>query len=295
MIVSLIIPSYNHKDYVVHAINSALKQTWPTTDIIVIDDGSTDGSAKIISQLHRDKGGFRFVSHENRGLIATLNEGLDLAKGEYFCELASDDYLSKNSIEKRINFLQKDEELVAVFADAIGVKYDHVTNDKLIDNKRRQVFKKKDPIPDLLEGHVPIFSTGMFKKDKFQNLGGFDPRYHYYEDLEMSILLPSAGKIGFLDEPVLFRRIHESNVSNNKSYIRHEKVLCYKKLLNHPNMKPYRSLIRYRLQRSYLALGRYLSKTKGGTSDQRRIFNDARAYIWRDLRLMWHFLRWREK
>lgn len=295
MTVSIIIPSYNHQKYVAQAIKSVLQQTWPDIDLIVIDDGSTDDSAKIISKLHQERGGFRFVSRKNIGLIGTLNQGLTMAKGEYLCELASDDYLTNDSIEKRVKALQNDSKMVAVFADAIGVNYDHVTKNRLLDKKRRVLFRQKDPIPDLINGTFPIFTTGMFRKDTIQRLGGFDPRYRYYEDLEMSILLPSAGKIGFLDDPILFRREHNSNVSANKSYIRHEKVLCYKKLLDHPNMTAYRPLIHYRLQRSYLALGRYLSKANGGTPSQRRIFKEGKAYIWRDLRLMWHFLRWQNK
>jgi len=83
MLISVIIPSFNHKRYVIQSITSVLDQTWRDLDLIVIDDGSTDGSADLIEQIKRGGGGFRFVRRENRGLIKTLNQGLQMAKGKF--------------------------------------------------------------------------------------------------------------------------------------------------------------------------------------------------------------------
>ena len=293
MLVSVIIPSYNHQHYVSQAIISVLDQTWPGIDLIVIDDASSDNSSSVIRKIFDKRGGFRFINREkNMGLISSLNQGLKMAKGKYFCELASDDFLLPDSIEKRIRFFTAHHNNVAIFADAVLVKDNMVTDSMLLDDKRRCLFKQPDPLPFLLKGVLPIFSTGMFRTEILKKIGGFDPIYQCYEDLEMPILLCSVGKIGCMDEPVLCRREHAFNTSSITATIRTDKILCYEKLLCNPDLVPYTSLIRYQLRRSYLALGRHLSSTRGGSDYERRLFQNAWPYALKDIRLLWHFLKW---
>jgi alpha-1,3-rhamnosyltransferase len=88
MIVSVIMPSYNHQQYVAPAVTSVLDKTWPEIDLIVIDDASTDDSVKVINRILAERCGFRFIHRQqNRGLISSLNQGLEIATGQYFCEL----------------------------------------------------------------------------------------------------------------------------------------------------------------------------------------------------------------
>ncbi|MEW6521312.1 MAG: glycosyltransferase family 2 protein [Thermodesulfobacteriota bacterium] len=293
MIVSVIIPSYNHEQYVAQAITSVLDQTWPEIDLIVIDDASTDDSAGVINRILAERGGFRFVRRkQNRGLISSLNEGLEMADGQYFCELASDDFLTRDSIEKRVRFFMNYQEHVALFADAKLVKDETETGSCVLDDKRRSLFRQPDPLPSILQGILPIFSTGMFRTEILRKIGGFDSQYRCYEDLEMPVLLCLAGKVGFLDEPVLCRREHATNVSSTTATIRTDKILCYEKLLHNPRLTSYASLIRYQLRRSYLDLGRHLSSTDGGNAYDRKIFHKAWGYALYDIRLLWHLLKW---
>ncbi|MEW6290662.1 MAG: glycosyltransferase [Thermodesulfobacteriota bacterium] len=296
MIVSVIIPSYNHQQYIAQAITSVLDQTWAEIDLIVIDDASTDGSAAVISKMHAERGGFRFVRQpQNRGLINSLNHGLEMAQGQYFCELASDDFLCRDSIEKRVHFFTNHQDHVALFADAILVNGETETGTCVLDDKRRSLFRQPDPLPPMLQGVLPIFSTGMFRTEILRKIGRFDPQYRCYEDLEMPVLLCLQGKVGFLDEPVLYRREHATNVSSTTATIRTDKILCYEKLLRNPALASYATLIRYQLRRSYLALGRHLSSTGGGNDYERRIFHNAWGYALHDIRLLWHLLKWGRK
>ncbi|RJX34527.1 MAG: glycosyltransferase [Desulfurivibrio sp.] len=293
MRVSVIIPSYNHQRYIAQAITSVLDQTWPGIDLLVIDDASTDDSAAVISRILAERGGFRFIHRQhNRGLISSLNEGLAMAEGQYFCELSSDDYLPLDSIEKRVRFLAQHQDQVALFADAFLVNGNTETKACVLDDKRRGLFRQPDPLPAILRGVLPIFSTGMFRTEILRKLGGFDLQYQCYEDLEMPVLLCLQGKVGFLDEPVLCRREHATNVSSTTSTIRTDKIICYEKLSRHPDLACYASIIRYQLRRSYLALGRHLSLHGGGNAYERRIFQNAWCYALQDVRLLWHLLRW---
>jgi alpha-1,3-rhamnosyltransferase len=296
MLVSIIIPSYNHQQYVAQAITSVLDQTWPKVDLIVIDDASSDESARVISRILAERGGFRFIQRpRNKGLISSLNQGIDMAEGDYFCELASDDFLTPDSIIDRVRFLAAHQDHVALFADAFLVKGNRETDSCILDEKRRSLFRQPDPLPLILQGVLPIFATGMFRMDILKKIGGFDPRYRCYEDLEMPALLCLAGKVGFLDKPVLCRREHATNVSATTATIRTDKILCYEKLLRHPDLVSYRPLIRYQLRRSYLALGRHLSRNRGGDNYERAIFCNSWGYAWQDIRLFWHCLKWGRK
>jgi alpha-1,3-rhamnosyltransferase len=295
-LVTVVIPSYNHQDFVGQAITSVLDQSWPAIDLIVIDDGSRDSSVQVINDLLADRGGFRFIhGHPNQGLMNSLNMGLTMATGVYFCELASDDYLPADSIEKRVLFLEEHPDHVAVFTDGLSVLGNTLTDKRILDDKRRRLFRGADPIPALLQGTLPVFATGLFRTATMRALGGFDPEFRCYEDLEMPVLLSRAGRIGQLDEPLFHRREHGTNTSTTTPTIKSDKVRWYQKLLANQDFAPYRPLLHRELRRAYLRLGRHLTASKGGTSAERALLHGAWPYARKDLRLLYHLLKWRHK
>lgn len=294
MLVTVIIPSYNHKQYIIQAIESVLDQNWPHIDLIVIDDGSKDGSPEMLREYLKINGGFRLVTRENRGLISTLNEGMDLARGETVCFLASDDYLPPGSIAARARFLCDCPDYIAVFGDALMVNGNEVTSDRFMNEKLKQLFSISDPVPEFLRGvNLPVH-TLMARREAFRAIGGFDPRYIFCEDLDVQLLLFLQGPVGFVDVPVYCYRRHETNISlTNRQIARADKVLCFRKYLEEiPALEPYRKLIRKRLRRHYLALGRYLRSTDGATLREKEVFDGGWEFAWRDIRLLWHLLCW---
>jgi len=288
--ISVVIPSYNHQAYVLKAIESVLNQDWPHIDLIVIDDGSTDKSPQILADFHQKHGGFRFISRSNKGLVKTVNEGLAIAEGEFFCLLASDDYLAVGSLSSRASYLVEHPDCVAVFGDALQLTGDKVTKQRVMDAKRRRLFELADPIPEFIKGvNLPIH-TLMARTEIFRNIGGFDKRYQYCEDLDPQLLLYLAGPIKFIDVPVYCLRQHLTNSSRtNPNVARADKVLLYRKYLEEvPQLAPYKKLIRYQLRRQYLLLGRYLRKASSPSNLEKKIFAGALKYSWRDMRLLWH-------
>ncbi len=295
MCVSVIIPSYNHYKYVVQAIESVLSQSWPNIDLIVIDDGSRDGSPEVIQRLWQERGGFRFISRENQGLIKTLNEGLALAKGEFICELASDDYLPLDSLERRTNFLTKNPECVAVFADGILIFDENRTEQTFLDERRRKMLGAADPIPEMLQGALPVFSTGLFRTEILRKIGGFDEEdFRFYEDLDTPIRLALAGRFGFIDAPVICRRQHETNISTSTSHIRVEKVFWYAKLLRMSGMVPYKAIVQKQLRRSVLKLMQVLSRQKKELNERElTALRMGWQYAWHDPRILFYLLKLR--
>lgn len=291
--VSVIIPSYNHHSYVIHAIESVLAQDWPQIDLIVIDDGSTDGSLEILSNFHKSHGGFRFLTRPNKGIIKTLNEGLKIADGGFFCLLASDDYLPPGSLSCRASYLSKHPDCVAAFGDAQIVFGDEISDQRVMTEARKRLFKLSDPIPEFIKGvNLPIH-TCMARTEILRKIGGFDERYSYCEDLDPQLRLYLAGPITFIDTPVYNIRKHLTNTSRTNPYVaRIDKVLMYRKYLEEiKELAPYKKSLHYQLRRQYLLLGRYLSKTKAPGSREKAIFAGAWRYSWQDVRLLWHLLK----
>lgn len=116
-LVTVIVPSYNHEQYVSRAIESVVAQSYRNIEIIAIDDGSKDLSVQIIASL-ADKHEFTFIARENRGLARTLNDGIALAQGKYISFVASDDYYYPSRIENAVRHLEKSSAKVAcVYCD----------------------------------------------------------------------------------------------------------------------------------------------------------------------------------
>jgi glycosyltransferase involved in cell wall biosynthesis len=111
--VSIIIPTYNYEAFLPTAIRSCLDQTYKPIEIIVVDDGSTDNTKEVVKEL---SGHIIYLYQENRGVSAARNRGLDLAKGDYLTFLDSDDYLTCDSIEIKMEIFKNYPDVGIVFS-----------------------------------------------------------------------------------------------------------------------------------------------------------------------------------
>ncbi len=114
-VVSVVIPTYNYASYLPKALESCLNQTYKRVEIIVVDDGSTDGTRELLGE-YGDR--VRWVHQERRGVSAARNKGLSLAGGEFVNFLDADDYFTQDSIEVRVKILLEDHELGAVISNS---------------------------------------------------------------------------------------------------------------------------------------------------------------------------------
>lgn len=107
--VSVIIPVYNNEKYVEKCIRSVMEQTFRDLEIIVINDGSTDGSGEILERLAAEDGRVRLISQENGGVAAARNSGIDDAEGKYLTFVDGDDYIHRDYIKKFYDFAEKNK------------------------------------------------------------------------------------------------------------------------------------------------------------------------------------------
>ncbi len=219
-LVSVVIPAYNHQDYVETCLDSVLEDTYPNKEIVIINDGSKDDTERVIREW-TEKNGSKirviFISRENRGLTASCNELIRESNGEYLAVLASDDFLLPGGIEKRYKYLSSNPRKLAVISDCIVVDnsgekiYDSAFNDvagvdkKLLGNDEDM---KKYMI---IFGFVPGPAL-MVKKSLYDEIGLYDESLAF-EDWTFYLNTSAKNLLGFLDENLSAWRWHNDNTS----------------------------------------------------------------------------------
>ena len=222
-LVTVVIPSYNHQAYVAQSIQSVFSQTYKEIELIVIDDGSSDASEKVIQKLiHADK--FKFIVRKNKGLAATLNEGIKLAKGMYICFLASDDYFMPKRVEHAVSrLMSSDDDLIAVYTDGF-----------VIDNKNKKLSKFSDIYPRPMVGDIYsnlivgnwIPAMGITYKTKLLKRFMFDEHFKIEDHaLYLKIFKGNKFKIIFYKGYDFCYRRHRNNMSNISKVMTYENKL----------------------------------------------------------------------
>ena len=207
--VSVVVPSYNHERYIDECLRSVMSQTAPPVELIVIDDGSTDGSYAIIERVLKDCP-FRceFYTRQNRGLCNTLNEGLEKASGEYFAYLGSDDLWLSTFLESRSNVL-----CAAVDAPlAYGHSFIIDETSRVMGRSYGSALPHRDSTREmLLFGFVPTSPSVLYRRSALEN-ESWDPAIRL-EDFDLYLRLSAQNEFAF-DEGVLSCwRTHPANTS----------------------------------------------------------------------------------
>ena len=217
-LVSVIIPSYNHARYIGRALSSVFTQTYRNIELIVIDDGSQDGSADIIRNL-LDKAPIphQFLARENRGSVATVLEGLELARGEFINILHSDDMFSPDRFElcvRRIADSGCDWGFSGVeFVDADDrplAAADHAAAGSLMAEMERMPLEASTGL-SLLSTNVAITTGNLFVRRAFLDAIGGLRIYQYSEDWEFGLRASLSSEPVFLPEKLYRYRFHGRN------------------------------------------------------------------------------------
>lgn len=202
-LISVIIPCYNDWQYVEEAVNSALNQTYPNKEVIVVDDGSNIETKAVLKKLEPTI--TRLITQENQGQSKARNVGIREAKGEYILVLDSDDYFEPTYCEKAINVFEEDSSLKIVTSYATRFK----------GSKKEDVFKPAGgTIDNFLKQNCAI-GNAMFRKLDWQNAGGYDEKMKAgFEDWEFYIRLLKDGGYAFvIPEPLFNYRIKENSTT----------------------------------------------------------------------------------
>ena len=254
-LVSVIIPNYNYANYVGSAVDSVLGQTYPNIEIIVIDDGSTDGSREIL-EGYGDR--INAVFQTNQGVSAARNNGVTVSRGELIAFLDADDYWLSEKIEKQVQNFAADPSLGLV----------HVAVDE-IDTEGTSLRKHTEGLDGFVSDelvmltHRSIFGGGsglMVPRTVFDEAGGFDTRLSTSADWDLFYQISSKFKVGFVPEVLLKYRFHHSNMHANVKEMEHDMTIAYEKAFARPTntnkSRAYANLYKI-LAGSYFRAGKY--------------------------------------
>lgn len=225
-VVTVIIPSFNHAQFIKETILSVINQDYKKIELLIIDDGSSDASVEVIQRLselcHARFVRFETRYRENKGLCATLNEALDWSRGKYFAPIASDDVL----LQHKTSFLVEKLETTNHNA-AFGVMREIGA---IVNNKMKLNRVLTHTFSDLMRHiNMPNAPGAMILTSKLKEIGGY-PENIKIEDWYMWLKLTEKGEVlrTYPEEVALYRR-HEDNTSS-KLWLMHTnrvKVLSF--------------------------------------------------------------------
>ncbi|MFJ6412848.1 glycosyltransferase [Terribacillus saccharophilus] len=216
--VTIIIPFYNDK-YVPIAIQSALDQTYPNIEVLVVDDGSTSEMEKIQPYLDH----ITYVRKENGGTATALNYGIEICTGEYIAWLSSDDMFLPHKIQVQMDYMLANNASVSfanyhlidkdnqVFIEWCGKRFSPVNNAKEV----YESFRTENPVNGC---------TIVARKDVFETAGTFNPGFLYTHDYDLWFrMLLNGVHMHYIDQVLIHFRSHEeSGTSRFQPRIRHE-------------------------------------------------------------------------
>lgn len=213
-LVSIIIPTYNRANFLPQTIKSALQQTYQNTEILIIDDGSTDNTKQIVKKIQNKYKKIKYFWQKNSGGAAKpKNKGIKKSKGDYIAVLDSDDEYYPNKIEEQIKIFKtkQSKKLMAVGSYAKEI---------YMDTKEERVFKVpnyKEPLKELLKhDYMGSGSTMMYKKKLFDKIGHFDENLKSGQDAEMRIRIAVNGfGFHFAQKPLFKYKIHQQGMSES--------------------------------------------------------------------------------
>jgi len=248
--VSAVIPVYNGAAYVAEAVLSALAQTRPPMECLVIDDGSTDATPDVVRELGD---AVRYERQERAGVSAARNRGARLARGALVGFLDHDDVWSPTKLERQLEALRDPTATLALCAV-----------DVVDERGTVQATKRLRARTDLLTGMltfdgtetVSCSSAGLVRREELLRMGGFDPALSMSADWDLLFRMLLAGPVAYVDDALVRYRVHGENMSRDIATMEHDMTFAFAKAFADPRLP---AALRDRRRHAYARLYRMLS------------------------------------
>ncbi len=266
--VSIVMPVYNGEKYLKEAIDSILGQTYKDFEFIIIDDGSNDRTAKIV-QSYKDSR-IRFITHENKGLSASCNEGITMAKGKYIARQDADDISELNRLQTQVDFMEKNKNIGLVGSNyrvmdengAVSITTDVFTNPK--DLKLAEIFSNQF-------GHGTVLIRSETLKKPY-----YDSIYKSAQDVDLWSRISHYSDLANIREPLYRWRLageglstKPENVQANKDEVYQIRDREFQYFLHH--------------KKNYALLSLHPLSTRGGI----RSYLGTKSTMYRNMTLMY--------
>jgi glycosyltransferase involved in cell wall biosynthesis len=230
--VSVIIPTYNRRTMLLQAIDSVVAQSFTEFELIVIDDGSTDGTAEYLTRLGKP---IRIERIDHSGPAAARNRGVALACAPLIAFLDSDDLWSPIKLERQLAFMRANPGCAISQTNEIWMRNGRRVNPGLRHRKRAG-----DIFIDSLRTCLISMSATMMRADLFRSLTGFDEIMSAAEDYDLWLRILIDHEAGLLDEPLVTRRGGHPDQASATPAIDRFRILALTKLLADDQLSPER-------------------------------------------------------
>lgn len=239
--VSIIIPTFNRSSLVERAIHSALHQTYPFIDVVVVDDGSTDDTREVVATFGAR---VRYAYQPNAGVCAARNTGATLATGEYLLFLDSDDTLLPSGVEQLVAALDANSSAGMAFGQATMTDADgtaRTVRKPPFDRPAGTVRQERELEHLVLHNYVTT-SAALVRRSVWDEVGGFDSaRGNIGEDWDLWVRIACRTALAYVPAPIVTYTMHAGSLSNivsaetRATWLRnHEHILTT--VLGHPTL-----------------------------------------------------------
>lgn len=230
-LVSVIIPAHNAARFLPAAIESGLAQTYRPIELIVVDDGSTDDTPRVVRTFGE---AVRYIWQENRGVSAARNRGIEDARGELVALLDADDEWLSPKLAMQVARMVASPDAVVVFTGAIAV------DERTRAERRIMNWVEPDMVTALLYygNLVGPPSGALVRREALVKVEGFDPQLSQSADWDMWLRLATVGHFEYVDAPLVRYRVHHRNMSRNVRLLETDTM---KLLSKHSATEPHRS------------------------------------------------------
>ncbi len=198
--ISVVIPTYNRCSVLTRAITSVAKQSYSADEVIVIDDGSTDDTRDVITQLKSTFSNLKivYIKTPNRGVSAARNTGISASKNSWISFLDSDDEWLPKKLKLQVDALNSDCNLRIIHGNELWIKDGKHLNQKLIHKK-----SGGDIFLESTERCLISPSAVLIEKKLLEEMNGFDEKFEVCEDYFLWLKITAKHTVGFVNEPIL--------------------------------------------------------------------------------------------
>lgn len=217
--VSIVLPVFNCADYLAHAVESVILQTMDSWELLIVDDGSKDDSARIATRYATGNDRIQLVRHpgdENRGVAASRKLGVDCARGEFVAFLDADDCFRKDKLERQLAIMREHPEVVLCHTNAAMINSSSELcgslDNPFLFGARDQVYDRAAR-PDRFERNGICNSSAMIRRSVIQADFFMGNQVFQNEDFFFWLALSRFGSFAYLVEPLVQYRVHDANFS----------------------------------------------------------------------------------
>lgn len=230
--VSVAMPVYNAQRYLAEAVESILSQTFTDFEFIIVNDGSTDDSQKILERYAAADNRIRLVSRPNTGLTTALNEALAAARGDYYARMDSDDISLPARLEKQVAFLDANPQYNVVGCRVVLID---PNGNELGEIHRFESHEQIDALHIAGNGgSVITHPSAMFRTTAMRAVGGYLPNQEPAEDLDLFLRMAEKGKLAKLPDVLLKYRVHLNSVGHSR---REEQMRTIRRVANEARVR----------------------------------------------------------